>query len=240
MGKRFIDSKLWTDSWFRKLQPDTKLFWVYLFSVCDNAGVWEVDFELASILLGLDINDSILHILNQNKKRVRPIKNGRYWFIEDFIPFQYGELSDSCHPHKRVKELLKDHNISLQTRVLSTLEEKEEEKEEEKDFGKTENLFDVEANFEKVWARYPARDGKKEAIRHFRNSVRSLADFQRLEKSLDNYLAHLALPKNAFKQPKNGKTWFNNWQDWENWQEPEKEETSEERDARIIAKYAKS
>jgi hypothetical protein len=30
---------------------------------------------------------------------------------------------------------------------------------------------------------------------------------------------------NPWKQPKNGETWFNNWQDWTTWVEPVKHET---------------
>ena len=41
-------------------------------------------------------------------------------------------------------------------------------------------------------------------------------------------LAHLKLPQHSYKLVKNGKTWFNNWQDWYEWVEPE---TPEEREA---------
>lgn len=67
--------------------------------------------------------------------------------------------------------------------------------------------------FEELWSLYPAKDGRKDALRHFGCSVRTEADFQRIKTALANYKAHLS--KNPWKQPKNGSTWFNNWQDWE-------------------------
>jgi hypothetical protein len=80
--------------------------------------------------------------------------------------------------------------------------------------------FDLETEFEKRWTRYPAKAGRKEAFKHFKATVteKNVAD---LDRALDKYLIHLALPKNSFKSPQNGKTWFNNWQDWVDWIEPE-------------------
>ena len=71
--------------------------------------------------------------------------------------------------------------------------------------------------FEEIWNLYPNKDGKKEAERHFCCSVKTEADFQRIQTALEKYKAHLS--KNPWKQPKNGSTWFNNWQDWENREE---------------------
>lgn len=83
-----------------------------------------------------------------------------------------------------------------------------------------EAVFDFESEFEKRWTRYPNKDGRKEALKHFKATV-TVKNITELDRALDNYLTHLALPKNSFKNPKNGKTWFNNWQDWINWIEPE-------------------
>ena len=67
--------------------------------------------------------------------------------------------------------------------------------------------------FDELWAKYPAKDGKQVALRHFKASVKSEEDCQRIRIALDNYLVHLQA--NTWKQPKNGSTWFNNWTDWE-------------------------
>lgn len=67
--------------------------------------------------------------------------------------------------------------------------------------------------FETLWKDYPLRDGKKKAFIHFQATVKNQADCQRIRAALNNYLAHLRL--SSWKSPKNGATWFNNWQDWE-------------------------
>ena len=68
--------------------------------------------------------------------------------------------------------------------------------------------------FEALWGYYPSKDGKKEAFKHFCASVNSDEDLRNLNLALYNYKAHLK--KETWKKPKNGKTFFNNWQDWIN------------------------
>ncbi len=74
------------------------------------------------------------------------------------------------------------------------------------------------AGFEELWAKYPVRQGRKDAEKHFNASVKTDADLAVIRISLPNYLQHLAL--NDWKRPQSGKTWFNNWRDWVEWVEP--------------------
>lgn len=68
--------------------------------------------------------------------------------------------------------------------------------------------------FEEIWKRYPNKDGRKAAERHFSATVKTPEQISQINKALDNYLQHLQ--KEDWKRPKNGSTWFNNWQDWIN------------------------
>jgi hypothetical protein len=52
MAKRFTDSEKWNRPWFRKLPTKYKLLWLYILDHCDMSGVWYVDFELASMMIG--------------------------------------------------------------------------------------------------------------------------------------------------------------------------------------------
>ena len=79
---------------------------------------------------------------------------------------------------------------------------------------------EIESAFDDLWKRYPNKDGKKGAQRHFSASVKTVEDVQAINTALDNYLNHLKLPENNWKHPKSGSTWFNNWRDWEKWTEP--------------------
>jgi len=77
--------------------------------------------------------------------------------------------------------------------------------------------------FEDIWLKYPNKDGKKAAQNHFNASVATEQDWISINKALNNYLDHL--DKNDWKCPKNGSTWFNNWQDWVKWEESSENES---------------
>lgn len=77
----------------------------------------------------------------------------------------------------------------------------------------TKHLFD----FESLWTKYPNKDGKKQAQRHFKNTVKNQEDYINISKAIENYLGSERVKKGFIK---NGSTWFNNWQDWLNYIEP--------------------
>lgn len=66
--------------------------------------------------------------------------------------------------------------------------------------------------FEIIWKRYPNKDGKKAAERHFNATVKKEKDWTDINQALDNYINHTKNTEKRFI--KNGSTWFNNWQDW--------------------------
>ena len=43
MAKRYIDTKLWDKTWFRRLEVWQKSVWLYLITRCDHAGI--IDFD---------------------------------------------------------------------------------------------------------------------------------------------------------------------------------------------------
>jgi hypothetical protein len=73
------------------------------------------------------------------------------------------------------------------------------------------------AGFEDLWKRYPNKDGKKAAEKYFNSTVKTKEDYAAINKALDKYITNLKTE--TWKKPKNGSTWFNNWQDWVNWEE---------------------
>jgi hypothetical protein len=114
--KRFTDTGLYSDPWFRRLPPKLKCLWEYMRCQCDNAGVWKVDFELASYFVGEEITEAEAEAAFG--ERIQKIGQDKWWLTR-FIEFQYGELSPDCKPHKSVLDLLKRHGIgypnSIQT-----------------------------------------------------------------------------------------------------------------------------
>lgn len=66
-------------------------------------------------------------------------------------------------------------------------------------------------NFEDIWSKYPKRIGKKEALRHFKASVKNEIDYDNINLALNNYIKSESVMKGFIQ---NGSTWFNNWKDW--------------------------
>jgi hypothetical protein len=155
--KRFSETNKWEDPWFRKLKPKYKTFLQYLFDRCDNAGVWVVDLDLAATYVGDKIDGG--DALKVFEGRVVDMQNGK-WLIPQFVQFQYGVLSVQCHPHKKILELLTKHSLivgsdgkttlpgTLPTRVVNTLQDKEEEKDKDKEVSSgAEKRDDLGLNF---------------------------------------------------------------------------------------------
>lgn len=109
MAKRFTDSDKWKKPWFRRLKPVHKCFWSYVLDNCTNAGIWEVDFELASIHVGEEVN--AMDAMEIFRKQYFPFALGRRWFIVDFVEYQYGDLKTSSNAHVAVINALKKHGL---------------------------------------------------------------------------------------------------------------------------------
>lgn len=65
--------------------------------------------------------------------------------------------------------------------------------------------------FEILWDKYPNKDGKKDALRHYKSSVKNKEDFELIKLALKNYLQAGQVQRGFVKA---GKTWFYNWTDW--------------------------
>jgi len=73
-----------------------------------------------------------------------------------------------------------------------------------------------ESAFNEIWGCYPKKDGKKQALRHFKASVKTESDLKRIRLALDHYLNSQRVVQGYIK---NGSTWFNNWEDWVEYEE---------------------
>jgi hypothetical protein len=112
-SKRLTDIGKWEKSWYRKLNPEYKCFWHYILDRCNHAGIWEVDFETAGYFIQAPIDPELTKSLF--KERYQEIKDGKKWFIPDFIPFQYGvqiaELNSNSPVHRGVINALKFESL---------------------------------------------------------------------------------------------------------------------------------
>jgi len=112
MGKRFTDTNLNRQPWFRKLSPKIKCAVRFLFDECDNAGVWIIDMESMSFFIGETVEKEELFLkVNSDKvDRIETFGKDKI-FIPGFVSFQYGKLSEDCRPHKPIIQLLKKYNL---------------------------------------------------------------------------------------------------------------------------------
>jgi len=132
--KRFTATEKWDKVWHRQLPCRLKCFWEYLYCKCNAIGVWEPDFDLASLQIGEKVSAADLRAFNG---KVELLPDGK-WFIQNFVAFQNGTLSKACPAHKPIYRLLEanpDISHRLGHRLLNSLQAAvkgiEEEKEKE-------------------------------------------------------------------------------------------------------------
>lgn len=137
MSKRFVDTELWQKTWFQELNPINKLLVLYVFQNCDNAGVWNVNYRLASFIIGETVTENNIDYINSKNYMFEKLGSDKI-FVSNFIKFQYGTLSENCKPHKPIIEKLKKYNLFERVlkgypKGMDTLEEKEQEQYKEKE-----------------------------------------------------------------------------------------------------------
>ncbi len=90
MAKRFTSTEIWSEDWFLEMPAEYKLFWYYMLSECDYAGLFKVNLRSFCGLNGVDISsEKALVYFNSGKDRITVV-NPSVWYIEDFFVFQYG------------------------------------------------------------------------------------------------------------------------------------------------------
>lgn len=110
MAKRFTDTEKWKKPFIRELTSENKLLWMYIVDDCDIAGLWQVDFEIAEIRLGIKINRN--EVLEIFKDKIIEIDRGTKWFIPSFIEFQYGsQLSRANNIFKSIDKIMSKYDL---------------------------------------------------------------------------------------------------------------------------------
>jgi len=135
MAKRFFSTKIWDEDWFLDMPIEYRLFWFYILSSCDHAGVFKVNLGSFCRLNGVKIEPTdALVLLNSGKQRIREINNST-WLIEDFFCYQYGEtFNPNNRVHESIEKVYKSHGIKMTTiRGLKDLKDGVKDKDKDKD-----------------------------------------------------------------------------------------------------------
>ena len=112
MAKRFIDTKLFDDTWFVDLKPNDKLFFVYLLTNCDHAGIIDLSLRIAEFKTGIKgLANSLVTVGEQFSKRLIHIRDN-YYFMPKFVKFQYPKgLNPKVIAQKSVISRLKEFDL---------------------------------------------------------------------------------------------------------------------------------
>jgi len=160
MAKRFSSTEIWEEDWFLSMPTEYKLFWFYMLSNCDHAGLFKVNLRSFCGLNEVNVSSNIaIELFNNGKDRIRVVSSS-IWLVEDFFVFQYGPtFNPTNRVHESIELLYKKHGIEMTSiRGLKDLKErvKDKDKDKDKDIIKLINGIKLKGekfseDFEVVW-----------------------------------------------------------------------------------------
>jgi len=149
MAKRFIDTELFHKQFTKSLRAEHKLLWIYLFTECNHAGIWEVELEVAGLRLGCQFDQAT--VLEAFGAKIHTFDNGSKWFIPDFLAYQYGPLNPAVKLHGSVIAMLSKYGLPYQVKdgalnpsgnssqtVTVTVKDKDKDKDKDKEINRVE------------------------------------------------------------------------------------------------------
>lgn len=109
MAKRFIDTGFFKDPFVRGLKGAYKGLYVYLFLDCSNAGIWNVELDVAKLRCGIDDSVTDEDVKNVFLDKIIEVEDGAKWFIKNYLKVQHnGLLKRNNKAHTAaIEELLK-------------------------------------------------------------------------------------------------------------------------------------
>ena len=74
----------------------------------------------------------------------------------------------------------------------------------------------IEVNFNSLWDTYPIKEGKKQALVHYKAAIEAKDKHEDIEKAVKNYITKVKTENIETRYILHGKTFFNNWKDYLN------------------------
>lgn len=133
MAKRFTATEIWGEDWFLSMPNEYKLFWYYILSACDHAGIFKVNTRSFTGLIEVSVSPSkALEHFNNGKIRIR-VLNESVWLIEDFFVFQYGTtFNPNNKMHESIEKLYSKFDLPMTSiRGLKDLKDRVKDKDKE-------------------------------------------------------------------------------------------------------------
>jgi len=210
MAKRFTDTNKYKKPFIRGLKGAYKLLWDYLYHDCDHAGIWIVDFDIAQIYIGFDMQvekNEALKLFNNDECRIIEIDNGTKWFIPSFINFQYGELNEKNRAHNSVIQILNKNNLLKENKPLTS--PLKGAKDKDKDMVKDKDK-DKESLFNDFWGKYHTTTNQPKTDREPALKYWNKLPVEEMQKAINNIsLYYTSLPDSGKgKFPKKARTYL--------------------------------
>jgi hypothetical protein len=136
MAKRFTDTEIWLEDWFLDMPIEYKLFWYYIISSCDHAGIFKVNIRVFNNLNCVNIEvGQALKYFNKNKDRIRELSDN-VWLIEDFFVYQYGtSMNLNNRVHESISKVYEKYDLKLTSiRGLKDLKDRVKDKDKDKEY----------------------------------------------------------------------------------------------------------
>jgi hypothetical protein len=116
MAKRFTATEIWSEDWFLEMPNEYKLFWYYMLSRCDHAGVFKPNTKGFQLVINKRIDTAkAIDFFNAEKERIR-ITDKKNWWIMDFFCFQYGHIFNIRNKlHFSIYSIYNQEGINLRT-----------------------------------------------------------------------------------------------------------------------------
>ena len=96
MSKRFIDTELFDKPFYFPLTPTQKLFWVWIVTKANMAGIIYINLKLASVALGVNVTEADIEAMGDNLHKLAP---GKY-IMPKFVDFQYSGMATALDVQK--------------------------------------------------------------------------------------------------------------------------------------------
>lgn len=110
MARRNLDTEYFKKPFVRGLSGAHKLFYLYVISDSDHAGIWIPDFEIAQVYMGMKIDRE--EVLKAFGNRIIQLSDGK-WFFPEIIKKQYPNgLEGDNNAVKSAREKLEKYGIT--------------------------------------------------------------------------------------------------------------------------------
>jgi hypothetical protein len=194
MAKRFIDTEIWMKEELLDSTLEQKLLFFYIITQCNNIGVFSISLRMVSFQVGFNVDEDMLLSSPMN---IEKLDNGKFW-PPKFCQHQYGELRESCKPHKRYMDDLKKEGLFDRvcigyTKGIETLEEKEKEEEQDKDNDKVKikkkKSDDYPNDFKEFWDNSMKTGSKHPASVAFKKA-KGITTVEKLNEAIVNQIKH--------------------------------------------------